>query len=72
MKGWLLLMLEPLVGWLLHLVMNNRRVSELRGWLLLLLLLLMLALLLYGVVVSVSHTRVGQVVYGWVDMAKLA
>jgi len=69
-KGWLLLMLEPLVGWLLHLVMNNRRVSELRGWLLL--LLLMLALLLYGVVVSVSHTRVGQVVYGWVDMAKLA
>ena len=69
MKGWLLLMLEPLVGWLLHLVMNNRRVSELRGWLL---LLLLLALLLYGVVVSVSHTRVGQVVYGWVDMAKLA
>lgn len=36
-----------------------------------LLLLLLLALMLYGMVVSVSHARIAQVMYGWVHMAKL-
>lgn len=67
-KGLLLLMLE-LIAWLLHLVLNNRRVPELRRWVL---LLLLLTLLPYGMVVPVSHPRVAQVVYGWVHMAKLA
>lgn len=78
MKGWLLLMLDHLVAWLLHLVLNNRRVPELRRWMLWMLLLLLvplllllLALLLYGMVVSVSHARIVQVMYGWVHMAKL-
>ena len=55
-KGWLLLMLQPLVCCLLNLIVNNWRVTELRGSLLL--LVLSLALLLYGVVESVSHARV--------------
>lgn len=78
MKRWLLLMLHHLVAWLLHLVLNNRRIPELGRWMLLLLLLvalllllLLLALLLYGMVVSVSHARIVQVMYGWVHMAKL-
>lgn len=76
-KGWLMLLLHHLVAWLLHLVLNNRRVPELGRWMLLLLLvallllLLLLALLLYGMVVSVPHARVAQVMYGWVHMAKL-
>jgi len=67
-KGLLLLMLK-LIAWLLHLVLNNRRVPELRRWML---LLLLLTLLPYGVVVPVSHPRVAKVVYSWVHMAKLA